>query len=129
MARNGSSPDALRKRALKRQVSWRENLTEYEAHFLTVLTNAGLVPIPQLAVESFNIDFAFPDEMLAVELDPRWHNSPAKRPADARKDERLTALGWSVLRLDTRTSDEYNVAKVLSALSARASTHSPSDNS
>ena len=129
LEKNRSAPSTHRNRAIGRQVNWREFCSPGELSFLATLNAAGLWPVPQLAVESFNIDFAFPDEMLAVELDPRWHNSPAKRPGDAKKDKCLAALGWSVLRLDTRTSDEYNVAKVLSALSARASTHSPSDKS
>lgn len=121
LAANGSSERAARTRAIKRQANWGTFCTPYEHAFLSALTEAGLHPIPQLAVGTFNIDFAFPEVNLAVELDPRWHNSPKKRPLDAKKDAFLKSLGWTVLRIDSRTSHSHNIDKVSAALNALAS--------
>lgn len=120
------SPESQKARALSlarsRQTNWMDFCNEGEIEFLEALELSHLRPFPQYAVESFNIDFAFPFQMLAVELDSRWHNSPKKRPMDKKKDERLKGLGWTVLRLDTRTSTSFNVNKVKAALNSLAST-------
>lgn len=119
----GSSKEAARKRALNRQKNWCTRFSNMEHAFLKALNAAGYFPVPELAVETFNIDFAFPDEKLAVEYDPRWHKSERKRLMDERKEETLSALGWKVLRLDPRTSDEFNIQKISEALKLRASIH------
>ena len=117
-----NTTETHRKVALWRQVNWQKFCSQDELDFLSALNIAELFPVPQLAVETFNIDFAFPDSRLAVEFDPRWHNSPRKRPMDAKKDSVLRALGWTVLRLDNRTSTSFNVRKVSHALKDSAST-------
>lgn len=118
---------AIKKRArstaLYRQNNWDIVASEKEAEFLDALMKNGLNPVPQLAVGSFNIDFAFPDIKLAVELDPRWHNSAKKRPQDKKKDDFLKSLGWVVLRVDTRPSMDFKVNKVSEAVKSLASTH------
>lgn len=119
----GQKPEAVKKRALSRQANWRTFCSKGELRLLKILNDNGLYPVPQLAVETFNIDFAFPDAMLAVEYDPSWHHSSQKRPTDAKKDATLKALGWTVLRLVARTSDAYNIKRVSDALNALASTH------
>lgn len=106
-----------------RQENWAEFSTSRELEFLDALNNVGLNPIPQLAIESFNIDFAFPDIMLAVELDPCWHNSKNKRRQDKKKDDMLNSLGWTVLRIDSRAKLCFRVNKVSEAIKSLASTH------
>lgn len=118
----GQTETALRNRA-KTHERTLGRMSDDERRFLEVLQSHGFAPVPQLAVLSYNIDFAFPEVKLAVEWDPRWHNSPIKRPVDRRRERRLTALGWTVLHLDSRTSDETNVRKVSDALKSLASTH------
>lgn len=117
------TPESRHKRALHRQVNWQTFCTPQEHHFLEALREQGLDPIPQLAVGSYNIDFAFPELLLGVECDPRWHTTKSRLERDARRDAQLVAMGWEILRLDTRTSTEFNVSKVSDALKRRASTH------
>lgn len=121
------SPDAKRRRAVAlaqtRQRDWQTFCTPRELEFLDALRAAGLSPVPQLAVGSYNIDAAFPAVMLAVELDPRWHITDSRIRRDAARDAKLETLGWTVLRLDTRASISFNVQKVSNALQSRAATH------
>lgn len=123
MIERGTSHAAAINRARTRQANWRTFCTPPELAFLDALNEAGLTPIPQLAVESYNIDFAFPSAWLAVEYDPRWHNTKARNKRDAKRDARLSELGWTVLRLESRASKEFNVNKVSDALRSAASTH------
>lgn len=111
------------KRALTRQEYWIERQTMGKFLFMLALHTAGIWPVCELAVERFNIDFAFPRDMLAVELDLRWHRSRMRREADNKKDQRLAELGWTMLRLDSRTSKSFNVRKVSEALNELAGTH------
>jgi len=115
-------PEALRKRALHRQENWAEVQSSREFHFLVALRNAALSPVPEYAIGRYNIDFAFPRSKLAVELDPCWHKADSKREIDERKDALLERQGWTVLRLDARTSTSWNIHKIIQALNDCAST-------
>lgn len=120
--KEGGTYGAACARAQTRQRNWWTFCTPGELAFLDALRSAGLDPIPQLAITSYNVDFAFPGCKLAVECDPRWHMTKSRLERDRKRDAKLTAMGWTVLRLDTRASMEYKVRKVSDALSALAST-------
>lgn len=45
------------------------------------------------------IDFAFEDQMIAVEIDGRQHDDTERAESDKKKDEYLTAHGWKVIRI------------------------------
>lgn len=47
---------------------------------------------------SYTIDIAFPEYKLGFEVDGESHRSPKARIVDARRDERLAALGWKIVR-------------------------------
>lgn len=48
------------------------------------------------------LDFAYVDLGIAIEADGEvWHGSPSARVRDARRDDRLRALDWLVLRFTT----------------------------
>ncbi len=62
------------------------------------------VPLCQFVVELpgggyYRLDFAYPDIRLAVEIDGPHHRLPEVIARDLRRDTRLRALGWEVLRL------------------------------
>lgn len=64
------------------------------------LIKKGLLPTAQHQIGKYCIDLAFLDEKLAVECDgDYWHNLPAAKEKDARKDKFLNEKGWQVLRL------------------------------
>jgi very-short-patch-repair endonuclease len=53
---------------------------------------------------SFILDFAFPAQQIAVEVDgKKWHSSPEARKRDGFKNHILKRQGWKVIRF---TEDE-----------------------
>jgi predicted transcriptional regulator of viral defense system/very-short-patch-repair endonuclease len=79
-----------------------------ERRFLEVCRRAG-VPRPQVnrfsAVpgDGFEVDFTWPDQRLMVEVDShRYHGSRAAFERDRRRDQKLIAAGWRVVRFTWR---------------------------
>lgn len=50
----------------------------------------------------YKIDIANPSLMIAIEVDGYSHMAMARRALDAKKDAKLRALGWKVLRFTNR---------------------------
>lgn len=51
----------------------------------------------------YRLDLAWPDRMVAVELDtPAGHDHPEAIERDKRRDRRLRSVGWTVLRITAR---------------------------
>jgi len=73
--------------------------TSLEQLLLDEFERRSLQPEFQYPLGRWTIDFAFPDETLAIEADGRyWHESTEAKEKDARKDHDLQAQGWTVLR-------------------------------
>lgn len=75
---------------------------------LDAMLDAGLRPVAQLWVSidgtsRYRIDLAFPDLMIAVEVDGSQHEERPATIADAQRDAALEALGWTVERIRVRT--------------------------
>jgi very-short-patch-repair endonuclease len=84
--------------------------SKYENIMYEALKSRGLDPYPNLAVGRFNIDLAFNDVMLAIEVDGgNWHNSPKKRQKDLKKSEYIEPLGWKILRFTFCKRDGFDV--------------------
>lgn len=97
----------------------KKRLSTYEAMLLPALQARGLNPIAQFAIDKFNIDFAFPEQLLAVELHGGcWHNTPKKKAFDEAKRLFIEPLGWRILVIRARRKDWVNeaVANILDAL-------------
>ena len=80
----------------------------YEQRVGDALRQCGLVPISGYAVDIFNLDIAFPEEKLAIEVDGgNWHTSPRKASQDAKKLSFLLRSGWTLDRIQVtkKTSD------------------------
>lgn len=103
--------------------------SELEDRFLALVHDAGL-PEPRRQVdvgdaESWvgRVDFAYPDARLLVELDGRRHHTGLlDREADRRRDNRLVAAGWRVVRFtwsDVTTRPDDVVAVLRRLLSNR----------
>jgi very-short-patch-repair endonuclease len=78
-----------------------------ETRFLQLVRSAGLPePVAQLEVRSGDgvvarIDFAYPDRMIAIELDgAAYHDGELARKRDRRRDHRLGSFGWRVVHFD-----------------------------
>jgi very-short-patch-repair endonuclease len=83
--------------------------TNIEKAFREALERRGLRKGMDFATQyplrhSFILDFAFPAEKIAVEVDGRkWHSSPEARRRDGFKNHILKQQGWRVFRF---TEDE-----------------------
>lgn len=86
-------------------------LSDDERAILDAYHEAGLHPIPLYAIHRYNIDFAFPDQKLAIEYNGgNWHASPKKRESDQIKQEYLRANGWTVLTFPRLDKPQPNTA-------------------
>jgi hypothetical protein len=75
---------------------------------LDAFLDAGVRPVAQLWVEvdggsRYRIDLAFPDRMVAVEIDGSQHEERPAKAADMRRDAQLEALGWTVVHVKSST--------------------------
>lgn len=97
-----------------------------EQRVYDLLRSHGMKPRPGFQVDVYNIDLAFPDAKLALEIDGgNWHSSPRKMRQDAAKTTFLNALGWRVVRMKfckqrARLTDDQIMQQVRSALAAPA---------
>ena len=92
---------------------------DLEARFSTFLNDRRFPP-PQtnILIEGVEVDAAWPDRKLIVELDSwEYHHTRHAFENDRRKDRHLTANGWTVLRITWRDLDEPEaLARELEAL-------------
>jgi very-short-patch-repair endonuclease len=103
--------------------------SELEVRFLQAVIEAHDLPRPRRQVtvtagpRVARLDFAYPDRMVAIELDgERWHGSPADQARDRARDRTLTELGWVVQRFtwEAVTTRPDWVARRVQALLARS---------
>ena len=81
---------------------------DLEARFHTFLDDRRF-PRPQtnVLIEGKEVDVVWPDRRLIVELDSwEYHRTRANFEDDRRRDRRLAAQGWTVLRVTWRDLDE-----------------------
>ena len=78
--------------------------SELEELFLAFLIDAGLpLPNTNVLIEGSEVDCAWPDHRLIVELDSRtFHDTRDAFEADRVRDRRLEAAGWRVIRVTWR---------------------------
>lgn len=78
--------------------------SKHEAVLIAALQAQGLTPVHEYAIHRYNVDLAFPDAKLAIEVHGgNWHrNSPAKMAQDAKKRSYLHGEGWRLLAFFTR---------------------------
>jgi very-short-patch-repair endonuclease len=94
-------------------------LSRFEKELFDALTAKGLFPIPQMAVDKFNIDLAFPEQLLAIEVHGGcWHNTPQKRAHDEAKRAFLEPLGWRIMVVRCRRMHwvEESVTNIIGAV-------------
>lgn len=69
--------------------------------------------IPQFQIGGYRIDFALPEQKIAIELDGHdYHKSKDQRTYDAKRERDLQKLGWTVIRF-TGTEVYKNVYKCI----------------
>jgi len=102
-----------------------------EQLFLDDMLDAELpVPVCQYEVPGpggvvYRIDFAYPDLLLAIEVDGPHHRLPAVRARDQRRDAYLRSIGWEVHRYDEQAvtyAPHLAVVAIRRSLDARRAT-------
>jgi very-short-patch-repair endonuclease len=84
-----------------------------EKLFANALATAGIIAVQQVAVWHYTLDFAIPDQMIAIECDgDYWHSLPECVRRDRRKDRFLLSRGWRVLRF-SETALNSNLNKCI----------------
>jgi very-short-patch-repair endonuclease len=81
---------------------------DLEARFSTFLNDRRFPP-PQtnILIEGVEVDAAWPDRKLIIELDSwEYHHTRQEFERDRQRDRRLAAKGWTVLRITWRDLDE-----------------------
>jgi very-short-patch-repair endonuclease len=91
-----------------------------------LLLRAGL-PAPTAQYRVFDddgfvarVDFAWPEQRLALEYDGQWHAEPGQFVRDRRRLNRLVAAGWRVVIVTAADlyRPELLVARIAAALGA-----------
>jgi very-short-patch-repair endonuclease len=70
-----------------------------EKYVAKLLEELNLGFIKELKVGRWFVDFAFPDKMIALEIDGKQHDLPERKASDIVKDEHLVSQGWTVHRI------------------------------
>lgn len=70
-----------------------------EKYFMEVLKNKNLKYEFNYSFGIYNIDFAFVENKIALEIDGQQHLKPERIESDARKDKLLIDNGWIVFRI------------------------------
>jgi len=87
----------LTERALRKQAT--PTLSELETRFAEAFRISGLPVVPQYALDIYNIDFALPDQKIAVEIDGgNWHSTDKHQRGDKGKEVMLRNRGWKLIR-------------------------------
>lgn len=100
--------------------------SELEVRALRALADGGLpAPVQQHPVRlpdgtTLHLDLAYPEELVAVELDGwAFHGQRSSFDNDRARRNALTLLGWDVYQFTSNTSDQDLVATVAGALAGR----------
>lgn len=96
--------------------------SEAEERFLLLVREAAL-PAPRVnhRLEGLEVDFFWPAEGLVIEVDGHaFHGSRAAIARDHRRDARLVAAGYRVLRLTVPQIDDERVATAAALAQALA---------
>jgi very-short-patch-repair endonuclease len=97
-------------------VNRKAKMSKWEKWFAKWLIDADMFDfVFSFPIDVFNIDFAFPEHKIAIEIDGgSWHTTDRKRAQDTKKDEFLTSEGWRVYRVPTygwkNKVNEYSTA-------------------
>jgi very-short-patch-repair endonuclease len=110
IARYRRRPGLARIRALLEEASVGAKIirSELEERFQDFLIRAGL-PLPQtnVLIEDYEVDCAWPEQRVIVELDGHATHSPTHAfEGDRARDRRLEAAGWRVIRITWRQLQE-----------------------
>ena len=97
-------------------------VSSIELKMKTVFADKGYFPEHQYQFGYYIIDFAFPDQKLAIECDGKyWHSFPEAKRRDKAKNTYLNNKGWQIIRLkedDIKENADECAARVIRVLKA-----------
>lgn len=137
LARNPTRPGARAVRSVlaNHYIGSTPTENDFEDAFLALTRSLGLPdPVPQLYIDPHDgdppirVDFAWPANKIAVETDGhQTHGTRQAFEADRRRDQRLIAAGWTVIRTTWRqlTNRPDELRDTLVKLLARATRAGP----
>jgi very-short-patch-repair endonuclease/DNA-binding Xre family transcriptional regulator len=109
------------------KTAWRlSNISYPEKLFIEYVESNGLDKkysiIREYSVFPYFIDFAFVNQMVAIEIDGSQHLLPERKERDNKKDKLLNDLGWFVIRIsekEIKTNIEVVFNKIISILNEK----------
>ncbi|MFA0962936.1 endonuclease domain-containing protein [Roseivirga sp. BDSF3-8] len=90
----------------KRRQELRNNATAAEATLWTLLRKRQVLGLKfrrQYSIYNYIVDFCCVEKKLIIELDGEVHNDPIINTNDYHRDQKLKALGYTVLRFENDT--------------------------
>jgi len=109
------------------KTSWRlSNISYPEKLFINYVETNGLDKkysiVREYSVFPYFIDFAFVNQMVAIEIDGSQHLLPERKKNDVKKDKLLNDSGWFVIRVsekEIKTNIESVFSKITSILNEK----------
>jgi very-short-patch-repair endonuclease len=103
-------PTIVRREAIERSRSLRQNMTEGEKHLWRELKEFrklyGIHVRRQVPIGPYVADFAIHSAELVIEVDGHFHTEPERMASDIIRDQWLRQAGYKVLRFRTGELDE-----------------------
>lgn len=96
-----------------------------ENHATWLLHRAGLLDQTQYRVGRYRLDYAWPDLLVALEVDGPMHQVPATAAKDVGRDAWLRSRGWLVFRVDHSVNFEEQVGRVVRLVQLMAQERGP----
>lgn len=91
----------------------RRTPTPSERTILNRLRAEGLTCQSQIILGPFIVDLVLPGLMVVVEVDGGSHHTTRGKLSDARRDEYLQGLGFTVIRIENDEVEDYPLEKIL----------------
>ena len=103
------SKEDLEKRAQGKEYA---PMSKWELWFAKWLLGANITGFKHnYALSIYNVDFAFPEHKIAIEIDGGgWHSSERKKLQDVNKETYLTEQGWTLYRV---TSNGWKSKRII----------------
>lgn len=102
------------------KTAWRlSNVSYPEKLFIEYVESNGLDKkysiVREYSVFPYFIDFAFVNQMVAIEIDGSQHLLPERKESDDKKDKLLNELGWLVIRVSEKEI-KINIKEVFNTI-------------
>jgi very-short-patch-repair endonuclease len=87
--------------------------TKYEYIFRERLIKAEIAHRFQVEIGNYIADFLFPDKMLIVEIDGRWHEDPKQVIYDSKRTEVFEKIGYTVIRVKNQNVKDFSLETII----------------